>query len=345
MYPACNHQFSGPLAPSENEAFLESNFARVVTEKEAETDVEMKTSPDDAPPLPPRPRTSPIEWHPDVNVPPYEPQEPAPITDVAEVVDLSKMQENVSAVMRELRSPEVEELENLGSQVLELDKRLGTAIGEWEEKIKEIKSQMFADECLLTELSWKSADLNRLERNTQKERKKQQRLGKRGKITHKYQTRAQTFDERNVLLESATMSVKTRIETLEKQMKEAREEMEKVQGKVADADTLKNYIEEIAASVNSQHQNQLQINRLALPQNGKEPGTPVATELDAQIKENTQNIGLLWVRFQQLCVYVMAVLYNVTVVPPPPPPPYASDYPYPQDQPAQPYQWKTTFAF
>ena len=155
------------------ERFPQSAFhAQVAITREVED--EIMTNDEDLPgisrpktPIPNAPspefdmtEVSPVDWYPDVDVPPYVPNSPAP---------------DETGTPYFPQSPEPDELGEVRLRVSMLEDRVEASSVEWKEKLREIEAQMFADGCLLMELKWKEADLRKAENWRRKEQKKTHR--------------------------------------------------------------------------------------------------------------------------------------------------------------------------
>jgi Skp family chaperone for outer membrane proteins len=148
-------------------------------------------------------------------------------------------------------------------------------------------------------------------------------------------------EERRVLLESESMSVKGRIEHLEKERKKMNEEMAQLQRKIDDTDALKAEIKGVTKLVESQHQDQLEFNRQILA-DARKSQNAVPADIDKFVRNSAEKIAVLELQIKQLCIYVTALTYNVTVIPPA----FPSNVPYFQHAAsAEPYYPKTDFVF
>ena len=302
-------------ALDENQRFRQANFAKVVS-TDHDGDIEMLTHLVDSKgekPVPPHPPPTPVDWYPDVEVPPYTP--PAYYTPIR--VDDHQTpspphHESADNVPRELRSPELEELEELKQRIYQLQDQLDTTNYEWSEKVREMKAQLFANECLLTELKWQKGAMKDRAGRAWREWKKSNRQG--GQKSHRYRTRARTAYERKALVASEVESLEKRVEELERQTAKASTEVETLQGKIDEASALAPKIEEIAKSVDVRHKIQMDTTRFTLSEISSVRNN-ISTKVDAQIRQNASDVALLSLRFQQLYLYAMTILYNLTGAP------------------------------
>ena len=203
-------------------------------------------TPLDNEPLPLHPPTTPVDWYPDVTVPPYDPNSPVPEFEEEDPYDPETSE----------RDP----YEEIRFRVGLLETRVDESTEELNTKIKELQAQMFADGCILTELKWNTAELRKRENKLWSERKKANRRTYPQPPQHRYQTRLATADDRvnAIKKEITTLTAKTR--ALENKMDATKKELEEVKAKLTKVLELAPRVDDLAKLVEAHRKAQADTN-------------------------------------------------------------------------------------
>ena len=210
-----------------------------------------QTSPDDKPaPLPIEPPDSPTNWYPDVDVPPYVPTSPAFGNHEPLYVP---------------KSPEPDPMDEVRLRVSMLEDRVEASHHDLKGKLKEIETQMFADECLLTELKWENEGARHTGNRGRSERKRTHRRRPQDLPAHRYPTRysnAMGGSEKVVDLRRDVGKMGDRIRRVEDRIDTARQEIKKLADKISAGLALDAKIDELKDQIASQQEAQANINRV-----------------------------------------------------------------------------------
>ena len=110
-------------------------FVRKVKDEDIDMDTHLDDKPD-AQPITVHTIT-PVDWYPDTDVPPYVPASPPIDYDMAYAP----------------KSPELLELDEICVRISELEDTVEASKVELKDRVAQLKAQMFADGCMLTELT------------------------------------------------------------------------------------------------------------------------------------------------------------------------------------------------
>jgi len=271
----------------------------LMVRKEEDEDIEMITHlesvPDDKP-VPPRPPVLPVEWYPDVEVPPYVPLSPV---------------SNDGGERYVPKSPELPQLVDIRLQVSELEDRVEESNADLQRRVKQLEDQVYIDGCLLTELKWKQGELKKQENWIWTNRKKTSRRNAPNPPSHRYPTRYSTgnMDSRLAKTKQSIEDVVERIGKLEKRVEETNGEIGRLKSKIDQVLALAPRLEDLSKILDEHRKTQGDTNSVVLSEIATIRNT-TAPELRAQIKNNTLEIATLQQNYQQLYTLAASLLYS-----------------------------------
>ena len=284
------------------EAMVEDEPCKVslMVRKNEDQDIEMithlETLPNDkVKPVPPHPPTSPVDWFPDVEVPPYVPHSP-----------ISNSGEPYMP-----KSPESPQLADVLLQVSELEDRVEESNADLQRRVKQLEDQVYLDRCVLTELKWKQDELKKQENRIWTSRKKASRKNAPNPPSHRYPTRysAANVDGRLAKARKNIDEVVERIGKLEKRVEDTNREIERLKSKIDQVLELAPRLEELSKVLDAHRKAQGDTNSVVLSEIATFRNT-TAPELKAQIKNNTLEIANLQQSYQQLYTLAASLLYS-----------------------------------
>ena len=246
-----------------------------------------------APELLPNPPTTPTEWYPDVQVPPYVPASPAP----------NKQQTYMP------KSPEPPELDDLRDQLSNLEDRLEESTQDLERRMKSLERQMFLDGCELTNLKWKEAELRKTENRMRANKKKTFRRSAPNPKEHRYPTRQSLAEEKWWETKSSIGAVENKIKALEERVEKAKQEVDQLKGKIDQVLALVPRLEELGKTVDAHRREQGDMNSLLLSEVSDFKNT-MAPAMKAQIKQHSLELTALTQSYHQLYAIAAAFMYS-----------------------------------
>ena len=252
------------------------------------------SSPDQKPaPLPMEPPYSPVDWYPGVAVPPYVPNSPVPGNQEPPYVP---------------RSPESDPLDEIRLRTSKLEDRVEASHLDLKEKLREIESQMFADECLLTELKWKDTELKDMGGKVRADKKKNYRRNPQGPPGHRYPTRYSNGVANGKIAETKRDVGKMgdRIRRVEEKIEDAKREIRSVSEKITAGEALETQINELKDKIASQQEAQSDINSVLHTELADLKNT-LAPAIDSHVKPQRADIATLQQQVQYLYGYAASL--------------------------------------
>ena len=207
-----------------------------------------KTSPVLKPvPLPMEPPYSPANWYPDVDVPPYIPTSPAPGNSDPQYVP---------------RSPDPDPLDEIRLRMSMLEDRVEVSYLDLKEKLREIESQMAADECLMND--WRDTGLKNAGGRVRSERKRTYRRKTQDLPTHRYPTRySNSFGgDRVAEIKRDVGRMGDKMRRMEGRIDDVRREMKGIDEKISAGWALETRIDDLRDRITSHQEAQADINRV-----------------------------------------------------------------------------------
>ena len=267
-------------------------FVRKVKDEDIDMDTHLDDKPD-AQPITVH-TTTPVDWYPDTDVPPYVPASPPINYDMAYAP----------------KSPELSELDEIRVRISELEDTVEASKVELKDRVAQLEAQMFADGCMLTELKWKQEELKKVENKQWSNRKKTNRRLAPNPPSHRYPTRYATsmVDENWKETQRQMTGILERIQALEERVAVTRSEIDRLKSEIAEALALAPKVEELAKTVDAHLKEQADTNSVLLSEIAMFRNT-ITPELRAQIKQQTINIANLTNSFRQLYSFASALLY------------------------------------
>jgi len=245
-------------------------------------------------PLPMEPPYSPVDWYPGVAVPPYIPNSPVPGNQEPPYVP---------------RSPESDPLDEIHLHTSKLEDRVEASHLDLKEKLREIESQMFADECLLTELKWKDAELKDMGGRVRTDKKKNHRRNPQGPPGHRYPTRYSNSVANGKIAEVMKRDVRKmgdRIRRVEEKIEDAKREIRSVSEKITAGEVLKTQINKLKDKIASQQEAQSDINSVLHTELTDLKNT-LAPAIDSHVKPQRADIATLQQQVQYLYGYAASL--------------------------------------
>ena len=259
-------------------------------------DVEMTTHLElQDPNFPSHPPNSPVNWFPDVTVPPYVPASPGP---------------GEPGTPYRPSSPTSSEFDSIRERISLLEDRVEESNTELKERLRQLETQMFEDGCTLTEVKWQQAELKKVENKIKANRKKTNRRSAPNPPTHRYPTRSTTWvtDEKWMEVRNDLAAAKNRIQGLEDRMESARQEIERLKSKIDQVLALAPRLEELGERVDRNRKEQNDMNSIILSEIAtlQNKTTP---NLATQIKQQAFEIANLTTLYHQINQVASSLLY------------------------------------
>ena len=237
------------------------------------------------------------EWIPDgESVPPYVPKSPNPEDLVEKYVP---------------KSPEPDPLDEIKTRMNELEKTVAASTAEWKMKIKTIQDQMLADECLLTELKWKEAELKKNENQVHANKKRTYKRAKPNPPPRNYETRATTglMDAKLGDTKKELTAIADRVWRVEGRISSAWQEINKYEIRLKKSEALAPRLDELARQLDSQQKSQSDLNSVFLSELAalKTTTDSLSPAFKSQLSQHTFEIANLQSQVQYLCSFANAI--------------------------------------
>ena len=282
----------------EGEKTYDCLLARRVSdaEEESQPDTHLKLNIPESVPASGNPPPSPTNWYPDVEVPPYVPTSPP-------YVPTSPVQEDDTPYIPE--SPVPSGLDEVRLRVSMLEDRMETTNVEWNQRIKELEAQIFADGCIVGELRWEQAKWRRAGNPARYDqtprRHRNNRDNKENVPIHRYPTRSnrRNIDTTLEAVDARIAKFEDKIKRVEGKVDTAKREIRDIKEKIGSALAIGSKLEDLVREVDRYRAQQLEINS-SLRAEIDVLKQALYSGVDNQIKQQGVDIATLKQAYNQL---------------------------------------------